>query len=182
MTKAYDIIQGISQVAANCYDGAYDEKGEPYTIGGKGLKREIGHPVLDSRLVDGFKVKIGGDRLYVTYQSDVKLKEVHGKDFENDMNRTVEDVAKYIKKSYKKLTGESLSLTDPSEVNVLVQSTSRVRVFAVATKSYKIGGLSEVNALDAEDSERNRYESDFKSFLEKGGWGKRPKNDDRKKQ
>ena len=181
MADAYEIIRGISQAAADCYDGAIDENGEPIKIGC--LKREEGRSMIDSRTVDGFKVRVGADRLYITYQSDIKLKEVYGNDFEGDMDQTVEDITSYLKKSYRKLTGESLSLSDASEIDVRVQSTSRVRVFATATKSYKIGGLGEsVKALRAEDSEAKRYESDFKSFVEQGGWGKRPKNDKRKKQ
>ena len=47
MATILDIARGISQVVANTYDGALDEKGEPIKIG---LKREEGDPINDSRV------------------------------------------------------------------------------------------------------------------------------------
>ena len=41
-----EVVRGISQAAADSYDGAYDEKGEPVTIG---LKREVDNSVYVSR-------------------------------------------------------------------------------------------------------------------------------------
>ena len=64
--EPYDIVKGIAQAAANAYDGAHDDKGEPIEIG---LKREEGHPVLDSREMDGFKVRIDGTHVIITYQA-----------------------------------------------------------------------------------------------------------------
>ena len=72
-----EVIRGIAQAAANAYDGALDENGDPIKIGKKGMKREKGHNVLDSRTVDGFKVKIQGKTLTILYQSDITIKELH---------------------------------------------------------------------------------------------------------
>ena len=48
MATILDIIQGISQAAANAYDGSHIEE---YSHDGKvrkvGLKREEGNPILD---------------------------------------------------------------------------------------------------------------------------------------
>ena len=49
MATVYEIIQGLSQAAANAYDGALDEKGEALTAG---LAREDGDPILDKRVLD----------------------------------------------------------------------------------------------------------------------------------
>ena len=58
MASVLDIVRGISQAAANAYDGSHDER---YAADGKarkiGLNREEGDPILDSRVMDGFKVK-----------------------------------------------------------------------------------------------------------------------------
>jgi hypothetical protein len=169
-----DIIQGIAQAAANAYDGAHDEKGEPIKIG---LKREDGHPIHDSRTVDGFKVKIDGSHVIITYQSDIKLKDVYANDFEGEMDTCCEDVSKWLKKEYKKVTGKSLSLTG-EEPEILVQSTSRVRVFVIATKRYKIGGLEGVE--DRLKPSEDRLDAKFKEFLGLGGLGSRPKNKNQK--
>ena len=48
MATVYEIVQGLSQAAANAYDGALDENGEPLLAG---LKREEGNPILDKRQV-----------------------------------------------------------------------------------------------------------------------------------
>ena len=53
MATVYEIVQGLSQAAANAYDGALDESGEPLKAG---LQREE-DPILDKRVMDGFNVK-----------------------------------------------------------------------------------------------------------------------------
>ncbi len=105
--KALDVLQGIAQAAANAYDGARDENGEPLKIG---LRREEGCLIKDSRMLDGFKVKFVGPNLCIEYQSEIKLKEVYSNDFESEVEQMVENVASYLKKEYKRLTGNALSV------------------------------------------------------------------------
>ena len=45
MATVYEIVQGLSQAAANAYDGAMTEDGEPIKAG---LKREEGNPLMIS--------------------------------------------------------------------------------------------------------------------------------------
>ena len=173
--KTYDIIKGIAQAAANAYDGAKDENGEAIKIG---LKREEGNPMLDSRTMDGFKVGVNGNVLTISYQSDILLKDVYSGGFEAGLEQTMSDIASYLKKQYRKITKNTLSLSPQGEVDALVQSTSRVRVFVTARKNYKIGGMEDVDNKLA-PSDKN-IEKDFKSFLELGGLGKKAKNDTRR--
>ncbi len=152
------------QAAADSYDGALDDKGKPIKIG---LKREEGHPVLDSRTLDGFKCRIDGAKLCITYQSEILLRDVYGGNLEKELEQTMADIVKYLKKRYKQITGKALKLTSDSEVDALVQSTSRIRVFVICTKKYNIGSLSDVkNRL--EPSEKN-LDKQFKKFLSQGG-------------
>lgn len=179
MATVYEIIQGLSQAAANAYDGALDEKGEALTAG---LAREDGDPILDKRVLDGFKVKFYGDMMCIGYHSEVQLKEVHANGFEGEIDQRVADIASFLKKEYKKITGESVTLTAEGELDVRVESSSRVRSWVVAKKHYKVGGLSEEMNTDNNGS-TNLIEPAWKKFLEQGGWdGKRPQNDKRKKQ
>jgi hypothetical protein len=168
--KTLDIIRGIAQAAADCYDGALDPEGKPYKIG---LKREEGNPITDSRRIDGFKVKIVADILTINYQTECTLKEVYSTPFENDIDATMEDIRKHLQKKYKALTGDALKLTVDGEVDILVQETSRVRVFALAQKNYRIGGLE---GIAPNDGVKNRatvlkneksadVERTFKEFL-----------------
>ena len=177
MASIIDVVQGISQAAANAYDGALDENGEPIKVG---LMREEGEPLLDERVMDGFGVKFHGPLLVINYHSEIQLKEVHGNNFESEMESRINDVAAFLKKEYKKVTGDSVTLTAEGEVDVLVQSMSRVRSWVQASRHYKIGGIDEVEKV-GEGSE-NSLEAGYKSFLDQGGFlGKRPDNDTRKK-
>ena len=64
--------------------------------------------------------------------------------FKNEMEDVMSKVASHLKKEYKKITGKTLSLTPQEECDILVQSTSRVRVFVTCNKVYKLGGLEEI--------------------------------------
>jgi len=167
MASVLDIVRGISQAAANAYDGSQDEK---YSLDGEakkiGLKREEGDPIVDSRVVDGFGVKFHGNVLCISYQSDIKLKEVYAGDIESDVDEMIENVAKFIKKEYKKVTGDTLSLTAEGEVDVMVQNTSKVRVFVVGKRYYKVGNLDGVlpESIPSED----RLDKSIRDFISLG--------------
>ncbi len=174
----YDIVQGLHQAAANAYDGALGEDESPMKTGA--LRREQGDVLIDQLVMDGFNVKIYGDMMCLTYQSDVRLKEVYGSGFEGEVDQRLTDIVSWIKKEYKSLTGNSVTLTEEGEVDVMVQSTSRIRTWVQAKKHYRIGGLSE--EMNLETGSEDRVEESWRSFLDLGGWkGKRPDNDTRPK-
>ena len=177
MATVYEIVQGLAQAAANAYDGALNDKGEMLEAG---LQREEGDPILDKRVIDGFNVKFYGDKMCLSYQSDVQLKEVYANGFETDIERRVADIAKFLKKEYKKITGNAVTLTKEGEIDVRVENSSRVRSWVTAKMHYKIGGLDE--SMEIEAPSENTVEASWKKFLDLGGWqGKRPDNDTRKK-
>jgi hypothetical protein len=147
MATTLEIINGISQVLSNSYDGALDEKGAPVTIG---LRREEGNPLIDARVMDGFGAHIRADRLHIKYHTEIPMKEVHSNNFESEMESMVEKVKSFIQKEYKKTMKSALTLSDPSEVDVLVEYISRVRCSIKVHKCYKIGDLqSETNTPDS---------------------------------
>jgi len=174
MATTMEICRGISQVMANTHDGALDDKGEPIKVG---LKREDGDPILDSRVMDGFKVSFYGNQLCIHYHSELKLKDVYAKDFESDLEQMIADIAKFIKKEYKKVTGNALTLKSAGDVEAIVQETSRVRVWVQAKQYFDIGG---VDAEGVKEPSEDNMEASFKSFLDQGGWGTKAKNDTRK--
>ena len=140
--KILEIVRGLAQAAANAYDGVHMEN---YSLDGQvrnvGLKREEGIPLLDKRVIDGFKVKFYGDSMIINYQSDVRMKDLKENGFENDIARTINEVKKFLQKEYKTITGNSVSLTAKGEPQIIVQSTSNVRTFVQAYQHYKIGGI-----------------------------------------
>ena len=167
MATVLDIVRGISQAAANTYDGAHDKK---YSLDGEerkiGLKREEGDAIVDSRVVDGFGIRFHGNLLCISYQSDIKLKDVYAGDIEAEVEDMIQNVANFLKKEYKKVTGDSLSLTPATEVDVLVQNTSKVRVFVTGQRHYKIGNLDGILPV-AEPSE-DRLDKSIRDFLSLG--------------
>ena len=175
MATTMEIVRGISQVMANTHDGALDDKGEPIKVG---LKREEGDPLVDSRVMDGFKVSFhGGNQLCIHYHSELKLKDVYAKGFESDLEQMINDIAKFIKKEYKKITGSALSLSPTGEVDAIVQNTSRVRTWVQAKRYYDIGG---VDAEGVNTESEDRLEDNFRKFLEQDAGNESAKNDKRK--
>jgi len=178
MASIYEIVQGLAQAAANAYDGALGEDYEPAKPGI--LRREEGDALIDQRVMDGFNVKFYGNMMCLSYQSEIQLKEVYASGFETEMEQRIADIAGWLKKEYKKITGDSVTLTTEGEIDVLVQNSSRVRTWVQAKQHYKVGGLDDEMHIEAPS--RNRVERTWQEFLDLGDWkGKRPSNDTRKK-
>jgi len=181
MATVYEIIQGLSQAAANAYDGALDENGEAVEVG---LQREDGRPLIDKRVMDGFNINFNGNMMCLGYHSEVQLREVYANGFESEVEQRIADVVKFLKKEYKKITGSGVTLSKHGEIDVRVENSSRVRSWVTAKMYYKVGGLSEEMSHSVASEER--LEDSFKKFLDQGGWngdgGKRPQNDTRKKE
>jgi hypothetical protein len=175
MATTMEIVRGISQVMANTHDGALDDKGEPIKVG---LKREEGHPIHDSRVMDGFKVSFHGNQLCIHYHSELKLKDVYANGFESDLEQMIADIASFIKKEYKKVTGDALTLKATGDVDAIVQNTSRVRTWVQAKQYFDIGGTDDsTEGINAESEDR--LEDSFRKFLDQAGEGRAP-NDTRK--
>ena len=179
MATTLEVINGISQAAANAYDGGHDEK---YSYDGTarkvGLFREEGDVITDSRVMDGFQA----NRLIISYQYDCMLKHVHESGFEDAIEEKVASVAKYLRNEYKQVTGNGLTLTKEGECDILVEYISRIRTSVKACQVYKIGGLSEVD--DPNPGDHKDVDSAIKSWLgmgkDKFSGAKKPTNVTRK--
>ena len=160
--ETLNVLNGLSQVIGElCYDGAYDKEGNLVEIG---LRREEGHPILDSRVMDGFNVKVMADTLCISYHmEDSSMKSVHDNKFESNIDSTISEVKSFIEKQFRKNTGKSLSLKENGEVCIEVNPLSRVRVQVLAKKFYSIGALSEVESN--EGSDESRVDKSIRDFL-----------------
>jgi len=174
MATTYEIIQALSQAAANAYDGAMTEDGEMIKAG---LAREEGNPLLDKRVMDGFGVKFYGNMMCLSYMSEVTLKEVYANGFEADVEQRMAEVVKFLKKEAKKVNGTNVSLTKDGEIDIRVENSSRVRSWVTAQMHYKIGGMEEV-AIVGEAIE-DKLAAGWQKFMSQGGLGTRPPNDKR---
>jgi len=174
MATVYDIVKGINQAAANAYDGSHDARfrtdGEDDPIG---LKREKGCALNDSRVIDGFKVRISGPKLIVSYQSEMPMSSFHNTKLDEELEQTFADITKFLKKEYKNLTGEALSLTEDGPANMLLQNISKIRTFVQASKTYTVGSLKDV--VPVGEPSTDRLEDSFKKFLEQST-DKNPEN------
>ena len=182
MATVYEIVQGLAQAAANAYDGALGEDYEPVKTGA--LRREEGDMIIDRRIMDGFNVKFYGNMMCLTYQSEIQLKEIYGPGFESEIDQRLTDISKWLKKEYKRITGDSVTLTAEGEVDIFATNSSRVRCWVTDKKNFKVGGLDEAMNID-NSGNTNPVEKSWETFLNQGGWdgkgGKRPDNDSRKK-
>ena len=181
MATVYEIIQGINQAAANAgWDGAHEES---LQADGKardaGLQRQDGHYIHDRRVMDGFQVKFHGPLLRIKYQSEARIKEVKENGFEDEIIRRLKEIVKFLKKEYKAITGNTLALTKVGDHHILVQRLSNYRTDVQAHCDYKIGGLKDVDEVEAE-SNKDRLDSAIKDWLALGPKNKRPSNDTRK--
>jgi len=178
MATVMDVITGIQQAAANAYDGSHDER---FSSDGEAkqakLKREEGDCLVDKRLMDGFSVRFQGNTMIVSYHSEIPLKSYHDNSFESDTEQHIADVVKFLKKEYKKITGNALSLSAKGEVSILAQNMSKIRTWVQASRVYKIGGLK---GVDDQQSSENKLDKSVKKWLaigkDKYPGAKKPKN------
>ena len=87
-------------------------------------------------MIDGWRKGCSGKTLIVSYHSELLLKDVYTKNLESELEQTMSDIVSYLKKQYRAITGNTLSLKEKGEVEARVESTSRVRVFVTARKDY----------------------------------------------
>jgi hypothetical protein len=174
MATVLDVIKGLNQAASNAYDG-YENMDNKI-----GLKREDGNPIVDSRIIDGFKVRFAGNNMIVTYQSEVMLKDLHPRNqFENEIERTFADIIKFMKKEYKKVTKESVTLSPVGETNMMVQTTSRIRNWVQAVKQYKIGADDGTVSIKEPSSDTvDKSVQKFLDLVSNKKMNKAPKNPD----
>ena len=169
-----EIIRGLAQAAANGYDGVHDER---FSLDGQarkvGLRREEGCPLMDKRVNDGFKVKFYADSICINYQSDVMLKQVKDPKFEQEMQRMINEIKKFLQKEYKSVTGNGITLSKKGEPKILVQSVSNVRSFVQAYQHYTISGIKDMDQIL--EPSRESENDVIKKFLSQHST-KRPQN------
>jgi hypothetical protein len=183
MASVYEIIKGINQAAANAYDGSHDKR---FVVDGEdkpvGLARENGCAINDSRVIDGFKVRVSGPKLIVTYQSELSIKAFHNTKLDSEIEQTYADIAKFLKKEYKKITGETLALKADGPCDVLLQNMSKIRTWCQAKKVYTIGGLKDTEAVgvnspgETEDKLRSAVEKWLQTGSSKYSGAKKSSN------
>lgn len=168
-----EVIQGISQIMANTYDGAKDEKGNPIKVG---LRREENKDFrsCDCRFLDGFRARVthyadskdSFPCLIISYQSEVKLQEAHNPKLAEEVQDYIGEALKYLKKEFKKITKKELSVEKHGEMKMLVEELSKVRTQVTAVCHYKI---SDIDMAKLEDEKETKRAAAFEKWLALGG-------------
>ena len=177
MATTYEIVQGIHQAAANAYDGSHDERFTGEDLAKKiGLKREEGCAIKDSRVIDGFNVKVAGNELHIMYHTECVSKNAHKASLASDIEQSIADIVKFLKSEYRKVAEGSLSLKSPSEVDINMQYISRQRVSIIAKQSFEIGGI-DAEQNNTPESQEDRLDKAVRDFLSLSGENaKKPSN------
>ena len=160
MASVMEVVNGISQAVHAKHHGGAEI----------GLRREYdslvqGCSIYDGRVMDGFGVQFHGDLLIVKYHSEVPLSDVHDKNFETDMRRMMKDITSFIKTEYKKVTKNSLSLTEHGDIEVLVQTANRRTGIVTTSQKYEIGNLKDLKTQQKIASEEASFEDVAKRWL-----------------
>lgn len=161
MAKIYDLAVAISNIMGQKgYDGAPDVK--------IGLKREEGDPILDSRIMDGFSARIGGNQLIISYQTMMTAADFHSKKdpavaLKQNLKETFDNIEKFLKTEVSKLKVGSLRLKQIGEDDATIQYLNRNRYNCVAKRVYEILGTD----AEAPKSEKQKHHKDeaIKSFI-----------------
>ena len=161
MAEIIDVIRGIQQAAANSFDGSGKT--------GTGLRREEPTPITDKKIMDGFGVRMQGDTLIINYHSEMMLKDAQPHQLQKEMDQTFADITSYLKKEYKNITGETLSLSKlGKESSVHTEYLNHHRLIVKAICQYKVGGLTDYAKGAEEDNATPPLEDTVRDFLQKG--------------
>lgn len=176
--ETLNVANALSDVLSRLgYDGAFDGD-EPVEFG---LSREEGHPVLSTRVNDGFQVKLYVDKLCITYVRDSqKIRDYHSEDVESESKAAIGKIKTKLQKEFRKLTGTSLGLKEDGDMSFDTDYISKVRLRSKACQFFKVGALSNLEQPDVDfDSSEKKLKKSIESFLSLKN-EKRAKNDNAK--
>lgn len=162
-----EIVNAISQAASNKEDGAREDNGKSNDFQEIGLRREEGQPIYDKRIMDGFNINFKGNKLKLSYQSEISLKEVYATKFEDEITDILEQCIKFIKKEYKSITKKSLGLKMIDEPIIRVEHMNKIRSWVVAYCWYEISGIDEVNDSGTSEDRLKKAEKDWVELTKK---------------
>jgi hypothetical protein len=167
MATVMEIVQHISQ--------AISEKQQ----GGKtfGLKREEPKALFtlhDRNVMDGFNIQFCGNQIVLKYHAEHPITDIHKKNFDVDVERTLAEIVKHLKENYKAYAKEALQLKESGETKILVQTANRRTAYVNAMKTFEVGnyGDSVVSVCVPQTEQENKLNSAMKKWLELGKKGK----------
>ena len=133
MSSIEQVCKTINQIVTNVKDSiAYPPQGGPGGV----LKREEGNPITDYRVNDGFTVRFSNDKILIMYSLELPVKEYYKRDFEVNLEETLDELKKYIQKEYRKMTRQTLNLKAVGDMEHSSEYISNVKQFVTAHRTY----------------------------------------------
>ena len=166
MATVMEVIQHISQ--------AISEKQQ----GGKvfGLKREDPKAIFtlhDRNVMDGFNIQFCGNQIILKYHAEHPITDIHKKNFDADVERTLAEVVKHLKENYNVYAKEVLQLKESGETKILVQTANRRTAYVNAMKTFEVGNYGDsVVPVCSKEQQEEKLNSAMKKWLELGKKGK----------
>lgn len=160
MPNINDLAVAISNIMSQ---KGYDS-GDPSVA--VGLKREIGDPILDSRIMDGFNARFHGNHLIINYHSLMSPRDFHRKPVEEikqNILDTFANIEKFLKKECSAMGAGRLNLTPVGEEDILIQFINRKKYNCVAKKVYKVRGAGAEEVSSDEQKMHKLYT--IKNFI-----------------
>ena len=94
--------------------------------------------------------------------------------FESGIEGYITDAVKFLKKEYKKVTGNTLSLKKDGEVDIRFEYMNKIRSWVIANQQYEVGGLKDV--VEVGEASEDRLDQAIKDWLQLGKNSPKPKN------
>lgn len=101
-------------------------------------KEVLMKPPKGGELTEGYSVSFASHKMIVGYHAHIRLEEINTKKFEGEIDENISEFVKLVKKKYKELTGESISLkrtSDDFDKEIFAASLKRAWVVAKAVYS-----------------------------------------------
>ncbi len=117
-----------------------------------------------TRLFDNFSIRIGGNTLTVTYNTQLTVDQFHNLNLSNEVETYIAEAIKFLKSEYKEVTGKALTLTpEKGDPVIKTEHISYCRMTLYGTKKFTIGSIPA--PLDEEQEALDSYRKTFDSFL-----------------
>ncbi len=117
------------------------------------------------RHFDNFSIKLCGDKLFITYCSQITVRELHELNLVNEVEEYIAEIVKSLKSEYKEATdGKTLTLTkDKGDPKVWTEEVTYQRLTLYGTQVYTIGKIETLE--DEEESVLKKYRDNVSKAL-----------------
>ena len=153
MAELLEIVNGISQALSNKTSYESLVKNEKVSMYEKSKN-------------DGFNVKFSGNKMTLTYETEMPLEGVHDKNFETDLESRMSKLITEIGKNYKTVKKQGLKTKAVGDLNIRVETPNRTRARVFAAQMYEVAKADSEDAMQKSFEDRqDRYAKHWLSIM-----------------